>query len=200
VQSITDSPWTSVAAGLGVAALMLVIWLTVAGGDVFGLAAFLFRFLHVLAAGVWVGLIFFVNFVQLVAMQGADEQARGFMAKSVIPQVTWWMRHASTIAVASGVLLLLTAGYLFPALFYGTAVYVPPARAVLVWSAVLAALVMWMVLHMYIWPNIQVALGIRPDTPAAKVAAHERVKVLARVNLILAVPVMLAMVAAAHLY
>jgi uncharacterized membrane protein len=197
---MTDSPWVSVAVGFGIAALMLAIWLVVAGADGSALLAFLFRFLHVLAAAVWVGLIVFVNFVELVAMRDGDERTHSVMAGFLIPQVAWWMRHASTLVVASGVLLLLAAGYLLPALFYGTAVYVPPARSVLAWSAVLAALAMWMVQHMYLWPSIQVALGIRSGDAAAKAAAQRRVKVLARVNLVLALPVMLAMVAVAHLF
>ena len=57
--------------------MLLIARLVAADG--FGLFAFLMRLLHVLAAMVWVGLIFFVNFVQLIALQGADDQARGFL-------------------------------------------------------------------------------------------------------------------------
>ena len=49
--------------------------------DSFEVFSFLVRLLHVLAAMVWVGLIVFVNFVQLVALQGADDQARGFLPR-----------------------------------------------------------------------------------------------------------------------
>ena len=69
---------------------------------------------------VWVGLIFFVNFVQLVVLQTADEQSRGFLHKAVVPSVAWWFRHASTVTVVTGVLLLVLAGYLLPSLVYGT--------------------------------------------------------------------------------
>ena len=77
---------------------------------------------------------FFVNFVQLVALQSADEQGRDFLHKAVVPNVAWWFRHASTLAVASGAILLVTTGYLLPTLVYGTGVYVPPARAWLLWA------------------------------------------------------------------
>ena len=88
---------------------------------------------------VWIGLVFFVNFVQLVALQTADEPSRAFLHKAVVPSVAWWFRHASTVAVVSGVLLLMLAGYLLPSLVYGTGVYVPPARACCSGSACVGA-------------------------------------------------------------
>jgi uncharacterized membrane protein len=117
-----------------------------------------------------------------------------------VPRVAWWFRHASTVAVASGALLLLLSGYLLPSIVYGSGVYVPPERAVLLWAGVIGALAMWMFVHMYIWPNMQVVLGMRPGDADAKVQARARVVMYARLNLVLSVPVTLAMVAAAHLY
>ena len=149
---------------------------------------------------IWVGLVFFVNFVQLVALRTADEPARGFLHKAVVPSVAWWFRHASTAAVASGVLLLVLAGYLLPSFVYGTEVYMPPARTPLLWGGVIGGLAMWMFVHMYIWPSMQVVLGLRPGDDAAKASARDRVVLFARLNLVLSLPVVFAMVAAAHLY
>ncbi|MET0193242.1 MAG: hypothetical protein ABW200_07695 [Hyphomicrobiaceae bacterium] len=198
MRQIIDTPKASLLAGCALAVVLLVIRL--AAADSFEVFSFLVRLLHVLAAMVWVGLIVFVNFVQLVALQGADDQVRGFFAKSVIPQVAVWYRHASTLAVASGAILLVTSGYLMPGLAYATEVGTPPARAVLLWAGVLGGLAMWMFVHMYIWPNVQVMIGLRVGDAEAKARARDKVVLFARLNLILAVPVTLAMVAAAHLY
>ena len=200
MQSIIDNPRAALGAGIVLTAVMLLGWLVVAGADGFALLGFLVRLVHVLAAMVWVGLVFFVNFVQLVVLRTADEQARSFLHKAVVPSVAWWFRHASTVAVASGVLLLALAGYLLPSLVYGTAVYVPPARALLLWGGVVGALVMWMFVHMFIWPNMQVVLGMRPGDDDAKARARARVVLFARLNLVLSLPVVFTMVAAAHLY
>ena len=154
-----------------------------AGADALGLFSFLIRLLHVLAAMVWIGLVFFVNFVQLVALQSADEQGRDFLHKAIVPNVAWWFRHASTLTVASGAILLVTTGYLLPNLIYGAGVYVPPSRAWLIGSGVLGALAMWMFVHMYIWPNMQVVLGLRPGDADAKARARARVIMFARLNL-----------------
>ncbi len=200
MQPIFANPRASLWAGLVLAAAVLMFWLATAGADAMGLFSFLIRLLHVVAAMVWIGLVFFVNFVQLVALQSADEQGRDFLHKAIVPNVAWWFRHASTLTVASGAILLVTTGYLLPTLVYGAGVYVPPSRAWLIGSGVLGALVMWMFVHMYIWPNMQVVLGLRPGDADAKARARTRVILFARLNLILTVPVTLAMVAAAHLY
>jgi uncharacterized membrane protein len=198
--TIIDNPRASLGVGVALCALILLVWLLAAGGDGLALAAFLVRLLHVVAAMVWIGLIVFVNFVQLVVLRTADEAQRSFLHKAVVPRVAWWFRHASTVAVVTGFLLLLLGGYLLPALIYGTSVYTPPARVLLLWGGVIAALAMWMFVHMYIWPSMQVVLGMRAADDATKTAARSRVILFARLNLLLSLPVVFAMVAAAHLY
>jgi uncharacterized membrane protein len=200
MQSIIDSPRATLAVGAAIAAAVLVIWLIVAGADGLALTAFVVRLGHVVAAMVWIGLIVFVNFVQLVALGSADEAQRAFLHKAVVPRVAWWFRHASTMAVVTGILLLILSGYLLPTVVYGASVFMPPARVLLLWGGVVVALAMWMFVHMYIWPNMQVVLGLRAGDDSAKAAARARVILFARLNLLLSLPVVLAMVAAAHLY
>jgi uncharacterized membrane protein len=201
VQGITGTPQASLVTGLVVAVVLLGVALVFSdGADWLGFFSFLMRLLHVLGAMVWIGLIFFVNFVQLVALQSADEGARGYLHKAIVPNVAWWFRHASTLTVITGIILVFAMGYALPTLVYGSAVYVPLPRALLLWSAVIGALVMWMFVHMYIWPNMQVVLGLRPGDAEAKAQARARVILFARLNLVIALPVTLGMVAAAHLY
>ena len=200
MQGIIDNPRACLSVGLALAALLLIVSLIASETDRLGLIAFLLRFTHVLAAMVWVGLVFFVNFVQLVALKDADEAARGVLHGAVVPRVAWWFRHASSLTVLSGLVLLVLAGYLLPSLIYGTSVFIPAGKAVVLWTAVLGALAMWMFVHMYIWPNMQVVLGLRPADTEAKGKARARVILFARLNLIIAVPVALGMIAAAHLY
>jgi uncharacterized membrane protein len=197
---LTDHPKKAAMAGLALAAAVLVLWSFIAGVDGRALLTFLFRLAHVLAAMVWVGLIVFINFVQLEATRLGDDTTKTVLHTSVAPQVAWWVRHASTFVVVTGAVLLLLAGYLLPSLVYGTDVYVPPSRAILLWLGVAAAVVMWMFVHMFIWPNMQVVIGLRPGDATAKQAARARVVMYSRLNLVLALPVTLVMVAAGHLY
>jgi len=162
MQAIIDNPRRCLATGFALALLLLLLSLLAGDTDRLGLAAFLVRLLHVLAAMIWVGFVFFVNFVQLVALKDADETARGVLHSAIVPRVAQWFRHASTVTVLSGLLLLLLAGYLLPSLIYGSTVFISPAKALVLWVAVLGGLAMWMFVHMYIWPNMQVVLGLRP--------------------------------------
>lgn len=192
-----DQPRMAAIIGAGVALALLVVWIFVVGVDGFGLFSFAFRLVHVLSAMVWVGLIVFVNFVQLEAARLGDDATRKVLHGAIAPNVAWWIRHGSTLTVVSGIALLVATGYLVPALVYGTAVYVPPSRATMLWAGVVAAFFMWMFVHMYIWPNMQIVIGKRSgDIPTARA----RVMLYARLNLVLALPVTLVMVAAAHLY
>lgn len=195
-----DQPRTTAAIGAGVALVVLIVWALAAGVDKFGFFSFLFRLAHILSAMVWVGLIVFVNFVQLEASRKGDDTTRAVLHASIVPDVAWWIRHGSTFTIGTGAVLLVAAGYALPSLVYGTAVYMPPARTTLLWLGVIAAFVMWMFVHMYIWPNMQVVMGLRPGDAAAKAAARSRVVQYSRLNLLLALPVTLVMVAAAHLY
>ena len=197
---LTDQPKKAAVAGLVLAAATLLLWAIVAGVDGKALLSFLFRLAHILSAMVWVGLIVFINFVQLEATRLGDDTTKQVVHTSVAPQVAWWVRHASTFVIVSGVVLLVLAGYLLPSIVYGSDVYVPPSRAILLWLGVAAAFVMWMFVHMYIWPAMQVVIGLRPGDAAARQAARSRVVHYSRLNLILALPVTLVMVAAAHLY
>jgi len=200
MQELTDNPRTALIAGLALALVLFVLSLLGGTADRWGVLAFLVRSIHVLAAMIWVGLIFFVNFVQLVALSRADAAERDAIHTTIVPAVAWWFRHASTVAVLSGLILLLTTGYLLPSLIYGSSVFMAPARVGVLWVAVLAAVTMWMFVHMYIWPNMQVVLGLRAGDSDAKLAARARVVLFARLNLVLAMPVVVGMIAAAHLY
>jgi len=200
MQSILASPVKSLLAGLALAAVVLALWLGIAGADRIGLASFLLRWLHVFTSIVWVGLIWFVNFIQLAAVRDADDGERAAIHKLIVPRVAVTFRHASHAVVVSGVVLLVTSGYLLDRLMFTSPVYIPPLRNWLLWGGTIAGLVMWAFVHMKIWPAIRIVLGDAAGDAAAKAAARDTVRTYARLNLILAIPVTFVMVAAAHLY
>jgi uncharacterized membrane protein len=200
VKSILASPGKSFVVGVLAGVAILVCWIAVSGVDPIGFVSFLLRLLHVLAAMIWIGMIWFVNFIQLVAVAEADATQRPAIMKLIVPKVALTFRHASHLTIASGVLLLITTGYLLDRLVFSSPVYMPPLRNVLLWGGVIAAFVMYGLVHMAIWPGLRIVLGLEPADEQAIAAARARVAVYARWNLILATPVTVAMVAAAHLY
>jgi uncharacterized membrane protein len=199
MKAILASPGKSLAFGGAIALAILIGWLAAAGADTIGFVSFLLRSVHVLAAMIWVGMIWFVNFVQMQAIAEADENGRAVLMQRVVPRVAMTFRHASHLTVASGVLLLVTTGYLFNWLLFPAEVFVPPMRNLLLWSGALGGLAMWVFVNVLIWPSLKVVLGATPAEAGVKAQARERIATFARLNLVLTVPVTLVMVAAAHL-
>ncbi len=200
MNAITETAGRALAAGVAITLAILVLWLVLAGADLLGFVSFLIRWVHVGAAILWVGMIWFVNFIQLAALQQADEPGRRTLMSAVVPRVAHAFRHASHLTLVTGALLLVTTGYLFDTLVFSTPVYVPTARALLLWAGVIGGIVMWAFVHFIIWPNLRIVLGEIPAEPDAKARARNEVRTYARLNLVLAVPVTFAMVAAPHLY
>ena len=189
-------PVRSFFAGLALAALALAAWLVSEPVDPRALVAVLLRFVHVLSAMVWVGLIFFVNFIQFKALEEADDVSRGAIARGIVPRVAVAFRHASHLTVLSGALLLVATGYLLGGLALSPPSDLPLARTLML---ALGGLIMWVLVNFVIWPGLKVVLGQTGDA-AAKAQARSTVKHYARLNLVLMIPVTFAMIAAAHLF
>lgn len=199
MDNILRSPGKSLTVGFLLAGLLAIGWAVSAELDASGAFGFALRWTHVLAGIVWVGLVFFVNFVQLVAMYEVDDPGAKFIGKHIGARVAWWFRQASHLSVATGIGLLLSSGYLFPTLVFGSEVFTPDVRMIVLWLGVGGGLLMWVFVHMFIWPNLQIMSGARPGDAEAKAAARIKVRNFARLNLVLSVPVVFAMVAAGHL-
>lgn len=194
------TPMKAFGVGLVVAVVLLIIALAMTGADRIGFVAFVVRFLHIAGAVIWLGMIWFVNFIQLVAVAETDQPGRAAIMKHIVPRVAATFRHASHLTVATGVVLLVTSGYLAGQIVYASPVLLAAPRNVLMIAGTLGALAMYMFVHMMIWPGLRIVLGIEPADADKIAAARTRVAIYARWNLVLSVPVLAAMVAAAHLY
>ncbi|MEZ5924970.1 MAG: hypothetical protein R3D57_11375 [Hyphomicrobiaceae bacterium] len=198
MDGFTTTPARAFWTGLALVLVVALIWLA-AWGDEYrnvylpGIGHVLLRIAHVLAAMIWVGLIWYVNFVQLVAVEAMDEVGRTAVHKEVAPRVAFWFRHMATLTVLTGIGLIFSTEHMT---LGGIAA---PKGALLLVSALLGIVMLGFV-HAVIWPGMQVILGLRAGDAAAKQAARRRVKRFARLNLILAIPTTAAMVGAAHLY
>jgi uncharacterized membrane protein len=168
--------------------------------DALGFTSFALRAIHVVAAIIWVGMIWFVNFVQHPAVVSADDHGRGTLFRLVVPRVAIIFRHASHLVMLSGVLLLLPTGYLLAQWVFGAPIHMPLTKVLLLWGGAAGAVAMWAFVHIIIWPNLQVVLGEKPGNADAKAAARAKVALYARANLLLATPVTVLMIAAAHLF
>lgn len=199
MKSFLSRPGNALWAGAVISAVGLGYWLTQSYGDRLGLVSFLARLTHIGAAMLWIGMIWFVNFIQLVALSEADDPGRRALMKHVVPRVARLFRMASHVVFVSGGVLLLTTGYLLDRWVFPSSVYIPSARGLMLWAGVIAGVVMWVLVHWIVWPNLKIIFD-ESANPASLAHSRERILLASRVNLMLAVPVTFAMVAAAHLY
>jgi uncharacterized membrane protein len=195
---ITSTPARAFTAGLALVLVVALVWLAAWGDDyrniyLPGIGYVLVRIVHVLAAMIWVGLIWYMNFAQLVAVEALDDAGRAAIHKEIAPRVAFWFRHMATLTVLSGIVLIFFTEHMS---FGG----IGAPKGALLLISMLLGIVMLGFVHAVIWPGMQVILGLRPGDATAKLAARRRVKTFARLNLVLAIPTSAAMVGAAHLY
>jgi uncharacterized membrane protein len=194
--------------GFALAAVLLVIyivWNGVGGFGTFDAAsfwAFLFRWLHVISGVMWIGLLWYFNFVQMIAMPKIPAEQKPAVSKFVAPTALFWFRWAALATVVTGLLVAGINQYIVEVLTLGI---VTDAGAFPAFNFTLLGIGIWLGLIMafnvwfIIWPNQKVALGIVDGTAEAKAAAARKAMLFSRTNLVLSVPMLFAMVGATHL-
>ena len=150
---------------------------------------FLVRWLHVLSGIMWVGLLWYFNFVQMPSMPKIPDEQKPAVSKVIAPAALFWFRYATLATVVTGLLVAYMNGYLKQAL----TLEVPfAAIGIGMWIALIMAFNVWFI----IWPKQQIALGlveiehIDQKPKAAKIAM-----ITSRANTMLSVPMLYMMVA-----
>ena len=151
--------------------------------------AFVVRWLHVLTGVLWIGLLYYFNFVQTPTMPKIDPaEHRSAIVKFIAPNALFWFRHAAAATVVLGLLLAWMNGYLLQALMLQKGHH---AIGIGMWLALIMAANVWFV----IWPNQQKVLGLVDATADAKAAAARVAGLASRINTALSIPMLYCMVA-----
>jgi len=155
------------------------------------LATFVLRWLHVLAGVMWLGLLYYFNFVQIPSMPRIADEHKPAVIEVIAPLALFWFRWAAVATVLTGVLVALAHGYLVPALTFAPGAY---GIGVGMWLGLIMAFNVWFVL----WPSQKKALGLVQAAPEEKAKAARRALLTSRVNLALSIPMLYAMVGQSH--
>src|SRR5690349_13835430 len=86
--------------------------------DVAGVAAVV-RWLHVLSGVMWVGLLWYFNFVQIPSMPKIPDEQKPAVSKVIAPTALFWFRWAALSTVVTGLILAWLNGYILQALTLG---------------------------------------------------------------------------------
>ena len=160
--------------------------------------AFFVRWLHVLSGIMWIGLLWYLNFVQIPNMPNIPDEQKPAIGKVIAPAVLFWFRWAALATIVTGVLLAHLQGYLLEAIQLGLADGVAKHTAIGIgmWLGAIMAFNVWFV----IWPNQKKALGIVEVDADVKAKSARVAMLFSRTNTLLSLPMLLSMVVAQNLY
>ncbi|QWD84663.1 urate hydroxylase PuuD [Polynucleobacter asymbioticus] len=152
---------------------------------------FLFRWIHVMVGVMWIGLLWYFNFVQIPSMPKIPDEQKPAIGKVIAPTALFWFRWAALFTVVSGLILAVLNGYAHQAFTLQA-----PFRAIGLgmWIALVMAFNVWFI----IWPNQKRALGIVAVEPDIKAKSARVAMLTSRFNTMLSVPMLFLMVAQSH--
>ncbi len=157
-----------------------------------------FRFIHVVVAIMWIGLLWYFNFVQIPNMPKIPDEQKPAIGKVIAPAALFYFRWAALLTIISGLILGYLNGYLHEAMTIGIGSGGGKNTAIGIgmWLGLIMAFNVWFV----IWPNQKRALGIVECEPDKKAKSARTAMLFSRTNTLLSLPMLLTMVAAQNLY
>ncbi|HMA87728.1 MAG TPA: urate hydroxylase PuuD [Burkholderiales bacterium] len=150
--------------------------------------AFFVRWLHVLSGVMWIGLLWYFNFVQTPSMPKIPDEQKPAISKVIAPKALFWFRWAALSTVVTGLILATMNGYILQALTLQKDVH---AIGIGMWLGLIMAFNVWFI----IWPNQKKVLGIVQVAAEAKATAAKLAGQASRINTLLSIPMLFCMVA-----
>ena len=197
---ILTSLRNTVIAGFVLAFILELIYLN--GGGLLDAAfySFLFRWLHVLSGIMWIGLLYYFNFVQIPNMPNIPDEQKPAVSKVIAPAALWWFRWAAMATLITGLILGYLNGYIHDAMSLGAMNNFEVPKNIAIGIGMWLGIVMWFNVWFVIWPNQKRALGIVEADAETKAASARTAMLFSRTNTMLSVPMLFSMVAAQTLY
>ena len=156
------------------------------------------RYIHVVVGIMWIGLLWYFNFVQIPNMVKIPDEQKPAIGKVIAPAALFYFRWGAALTVLSGLILAGLNGYLHDAMTFSVGSGIPKHTAIGIgmWLGLIMAFNVWFV----IWPNQKRALGIVECDPDLKAKSARIAMLFSRTNTLLSLPMLLSMVAAQNLY
>jgi|TARA_B100001142_G_scaffold13499_1_gene12747 uncharacterized membrane protein len=156
------------------------------------------RYTHVVVGIMWIGLLWYFNFVQIPNMAKIPDEQKPAIGKVIAPAALFYFRWAAAFTILSGFILAGLNGYLHDAMTLSIGSGIPKHTAIGIgmWLGIIMAFNVWFV----IWPNQKRALGIVDCEPELKVKSARIAMLFSRTNTLLSLPMLFTMVAAQNLY
>ncbi|RME64071.1 MAG: hypothetical protein D6782_08970 [Alphaproteobacteria bacterium] len=160
--------------------------------------AFYVRWLHVLSGVMWIGLLWYFNFVQIPTMPKIPDEQKPAIGKHIAPAALFWFRWGAMFTIIFGLLLAWMNGYLVDALTLGAGK--GSTALTLLGFGMWFGIIMWFNVWFVIWPNQKVALGLVEAPAEAKPKAARTAMLFSRTNTLLSIPMFFGMVSMQNFY
>ena len=200
MSNILQSLNKTIIAGIILAVFLFIFMYLITGGwvlDTYFWSA-IFRYLHVLSGIMWIGLLWYLNFVQIPNMPNIPDDQKPAIGKVIAPAVLFWFRWSALSTIITGLMVAYLNGYVNQAMSLG--LLGGEAKSITIgigmWLGIIMAYNVWMV----IWPNQKKALGMIEVSAEEKAKSARTAMLFSRTNTLLSIPMLLSMVSAQNLF
>jgi uncharacterized membrane protein len=141
----------------------------------------------------WIGLLWYFNFVQTRMMPQIPAELKPAISRYITPEALFWFRWAALFTWVMGVILAFSRGYLLQAVTLGATEAFANRGHILIGVGMWLGTIMFINVWAFIWPNQKKVLGLVAADDAAKAAAAKTAGQFSRINTLLSVPMLVAM-------
>jgi len=166
---------------------------------------FFVRWLHIISGVMWIGLLWYFNFVAAPTTPKIPEELRPALGKYITPAALFWFRWGAMGTIVFGIILAWMNGYLLQAYtldFVDANGALSNTTFLMIGIGMWLGTIMWINVWFVIWPNQQRALNIDNKFPdlakEAKAASAKTAGMFSRINTMLSIPMLFCMAAATH--
>lgn len=152
-----------------------------------------FRWLHTFFGILWIGLLYYFNFVQIRKMPEIPAELKPAVSKYIAPEALFWFRYAALATWIMGVILAFNRGYLVQAFTLGALDGFSVPQHTFIGVGMWLATIMFFNVWVFIWPNQKIALGLVEGDADAKAKAGKLAMLFSRTNTLLSVPMLVTM-------
>jgi len=197
--SILSSLHKTVGVGIALTILFIIYFIQTGGSIDTAFWSLILRYLHILSGIMWIGLLWYFNFVQIPNMPSIPDDQKPAISKVIAPAALWWFRWAAMATIVTGILLAHINEYLVDAITVGMlsdGVAKHTAIGIGMWLGA----IMWFNVWFVIWPNQKRALGIVEADADSKAASAKTAMLFSRTNTLLSIPMLFAMASAQNIW
>ena len=196
--NILTSLEKTIGAGIALTILFVLYYISTGGSLDTAFWSLILRYVHVLSGVMWIGLLWYFNFVQIPNMPKIPDEQKPAIGKVIAPAALFWFRWGAMATIITGLLVAHVNGYLPQAMTLGIMDGVAKHTAIGIgmWLGIIMFINVWFV----IWPNQKRALGMVEASPEKKAASARTAMLFSRTNTLLSIPMLFSMASAQNIW